>query len=73
MQEKLVRLRKVHDVRQKELADYLKISLKTYCNKEKGITQFTSDEMFALSVYFRKSIEDIFLPTTYQNGKLENR
>lgn len=73
MQEKLINLRKVYNVRQKELAEYLNISEKTYCNKEKGISQFTSDEMFALSKYFKKSLEEIFLPSTYQNGNKENR
>lgn len=69
MQEKLKHLRKVYNVRQEDLAKYLKIALKTYSNKEMGITKFTSDEMFALASYFKRSIEDIFLPTTYQNGK----
>jgi putative transcriptional regulator len=71
MQEKLVNLRKVFSVRQQELADYLGITLKTYRNKEQGKSQFTSDEMFSLSKYFKKPLEDIFLPTTYQNGKLK--
>ncbi len=72
MQEKLVKLRKVYNVRQKDLAEYLNITKRTYCNKEKGISQFTSDEMFALSKYFKKSLEEIFLPSTYQNGNKEN-
>lgn len=71
MQEKLIILRKVHHVRQKELADYLNISLRAYSNKENGTSKFTSDEMFALSKYFRKPMEEIFLPTGYQNGNLE--
>ena len=73
MQEKLIKLRKVYNVRQKDLAEYLNITKRTYCNKEKGISQFTSDEMFALSKYFKKSLEEIFLPSTYQNGNKENR
>lgn len=73
MQEKLIKLRKVYNVRQKDLADYLNITKRTYCNKERGISQFTSDEMFALSKYFKKSLEEIFLPSTYQNGNKENR
>ena len=72
MQEKLIKLRKVYNVRQKDLAKYLNITKRTYCNKEKGISQFTSDEMFALSKYFKKSLEEIFLPSTYQNGNKEN-
>lgn len=72
MQEKLIKLRKVYNVRQKDLAEYLNITKRTYCNKEKGISQFTSDEMFALSKYFKKSLEEIFLPSTYQNGNKKN-
>ena len=72
MQEKLIKLRKVYNVRQKDLAEYLNITKRTYCNKEKGISQFTSDEMFALSKYFKKSLEEIFLTSTYQNGNKEN-
>ncbi len=72
MQEKLIKLRKVYNVRQKDLAEYLNITKRTYCNKEKGISQFTSDEMFDLSKYFKKSLEEIFLPSTYQNGNKEN-
>ena len=72
MQEKLIKLRKVYNVRQKDLAEYLNITKRTYCNKEKGISQFTSDEMFALSKYFKKSLEEIFLPSTYQYGNKEN-
>ncbi len=72
MQEKLIKLRKVYNVRQKDLAEYLNITKRTYCNKEKGISQFTSDEMVALSKYFKKSLEEIFLPSTYQNGNKEN-
>lgn len=72
MQEKLIRLRKVYDVTQKELADYLKINIRTYKNKEKGKTQFTSDQMFQLALYFKKPIEDIFLPSLHQIGEKEN-
>lgn len=69
MQENLINLRKSRGVTQDTMAKYLKIAKKTYGNKEKGITQFTSDEMFAIARYFKRSIEDIFLPSTYQNGK----
>lgn len=71
VQEKLVRLRKVYNVTQKELAEYLKITDRTYKNKESGKTAFTSDQMFALAVYFKKSIEEIFLPSTHQIGESE--
>ena len=73
VQEKLIRLRKVYNVTQKELAEYLKITDRTYQNKESGKTAFSSDQMFALAMYFKKPIEDIFLPSTHQNGEKVNK
>ena len=69
MQEKLINLRKVYGLKQQDLADYLKVTLKTYRNKEQGKNLFTSDEMFALSKYFKKPMEEIFLPITHRNGE----
>ena len=72
MQSKLIILRKKGNITQQALADYLNITLKTYNNKEQGISKFTCDEMFALSMYFNKPLEDIFLPSTHQNGEFDN-
>lgn len=55
-------------VTQKEIADYLGISTSSYRDKEKGRREFTQDEMFALSKYFKKPIDEIFLPRDYQFG-----
>ncbi len=69
MQHKLFSLRKFESkMTQSEVADYLGISIKTYRDKEKGKSEFTQDEMFALSELFNCGIEDIFLPRTHQIG-----
>ncbi|WP_297987969.1 helix-turn-helix transcriptional regulator [uncultured Anoxybacillus sp.] len=68
MQEKLIILRKKQGVTQKQLAEYLGISEKTYGLKERGEFQFTLEEMFKLRDFFGKRIEDIFLPRSNRNG-----
>lgn len=47
---------------QSEVADILGITVQAYRLKEQGKKQFTQDEMFTLSNYFKRDIEDIFLP-----------
>lgn len=68
MQEKLKHLRQVYNYTQQEMAKHLGITLRTYQNKETGKSLFTSEEMFAIAKLFGKNLEDIFLPTTHQNG-----
>ena len=68
MQEKLIILRKKRGVTQKQLAEYLGITEKTYGLKERGEFQFTLEEMFKLRDFFGKRIEDIFLPCSNKNG-----
>ena len=53
---------------QGEVAKFLGISEKTYREKEKGVTPFNQDEMFALSKLFGLSIDTIFLPRKFRNG-----
>lgn len=69
MQIKLYNLRKNEKhLTQKELAEMLGISVKSYRDKELGHQQFTQDEMFKLADIFNTNLEDIFLPRKYQNG-----
>jgi len=63
MQSKLIILRKERNLTQKELANALDISLQAYRNKESGKAQFVLKEIFAISIFFNKPIEEIFLPT----------
>lgn len=72
VQKKLIHLRHVYGYTQKDIAGKLKITPRTYQNKESGKSIFTSDEMFLLSKVFNRKIEDIFLPPTHQLGENEN-
>ena len=69
MQEKLLILRKQNNITQDEIARMLGISVKQYNYKENGKSKFNCDEMFKISNYFNKKIDEIFLPTTHQNGE----
>lgn len=62
MQWNLYLLRKEMGYTQKNIAEYLSVSENSYRNKEKGVTQFTADEMFQISDLFALPIEHIFLP-----------
>ena len=76
MQSKLYAMRKDKlKMTQEEIAAHLGISTLSYRNKEKGKSEFTQDEMFALSKLLGNSIDSIFLPRKHQNGdsgKVEN-
>ena len=71
MQEKLILLRKQNNVSQKELSELLSITTKQFSAKELGKSKFNGDEMFKIADYFNLKVDDIFLPTTHQNGELE--
>lgn len=58
----LIKLRKIHNMNQEELAEVIGITPGSYRNKESGKTQFKADEMFLIARYFDRKIEDIFLP-----------
>lgn len=62
MQSKLLVLRKEAGLSQQQMADKLGISVTSYGDKERGIKSFTMDEMFLISNFFNKPLEQIFLP-----------
>ncbi len=68
MQEKLLLLRKRHGLSQRIMAKKLGMSDTQYGLKERGIYEFTSDEMFEASELFGERIEDIFLPRGHRIG-----
>ncbi|WP_081242665.1 helix-turn-helix transcriptional regulator [Sporosarcina sp. P33] len=61
----LIRLRSERGLKQKDMAKLLGITGETYGMKERGRHQFQMDEMFAVSQFFKMSIEDIFLPRNF--------
>lgn len=73
MQNKLILLRKEQKITQNELAQLLGITTKQYGSKELGKTKFNGDEMFKIAEYFNLKVDDIFLPTTHQNGELQEK
>lgn len=68
MQTKLKGLRSEHGLTQADLAKLLGITRQTYAEKENGNQPFKADELFAISAYFDKPIEDIFLSRKYTNS-----
>lgn len=70
MQTNLIQLRNSLSVTQKQLADLIGVDVRTYINKEQGISQFKCNEMFAISYYFKKDVESIFLPSNFMNREV---
>ena len=73
MQEKLIILLKQKDLTQHWLANLLDISDKQVGKKIMGDVKFNGDEMFKIADYFKLKVDDIFLPTTHQNGDISNQ
>lgn len=67
VQKKLIAWRNYHGITQKEMAKSLGIDVRTYINKEKGITQFKANEMFLIAKILQKDISEIFLPPGFMN------
>lgn len=63
MQEKLIAWRKFKGLTQKQMADHIDVDVRTYINKEQGVTQFKANEMFLIAKILQKDISEIFLPT----------
>jgi len=70
MQEKLIRIRRSNLESQSVLAKLIGVDLRTYQNKEAGVSQFKLNEMFAIASHYGKKIEDIFVPTNLTNHKV---
>jgi len=72
MQEKLISWRKFYGITQKEMAEMLGIDVRTYINKEQGISQFKANEMFAIAKILQRDINEIFLPTNFIKHEVKN-
>lgn len=66
----LRRLRKYHELTLQNMADLLNIDLRTYINKENGISQFKMNEMYIISQKFNKSMDEIFLPKNFMKHEV---
>lgn len=68
MQYNLVVLRMKHKLTQRDMAKIIGSNVDSYGRKERGELQFKGDEMFAISQYFEKTMDEIFLPTNSINN-----
>lgn len=68
VQEKLIILMEKNNVTIRQLANLLEITEKQLSYKLKGKSDFKCSEMFKISEYFDKNLNDIFLPIMYENG-----
>jgi DNA-binding XRE family transcriptional regulator len=70
MQYLLDSIRRSKKITQEDMAKLLNIDVRTYQNKEKGVTQFKQNEMFIIAKFFNKKIDEIFLPTNFENREV---
>lgn len=70
MQYLLDSIRRSKKTTQEDMAKLLNIDVRTYQNKEKGVTQFKQNEMFIIAKFFNKKIDEIFLPTNFENHEV---
>ncbi|MBT2600919.1 MULTISPECIES: helix-turn-helix transcriptional regulator [unclassified Oceanobacillus] len=70
MQWNLIRFRKELNLNQKDMSKLLKLSEAAYRYRERGERQFLMDEMFLLSKFFGRPIEEIFLPRNFGNTEI---
>lgn len=63
----LIKLRKIKNITQKDMANLLDIDPRTYFMKESGQSDFKLKEIFIVAEFFNKRIEEIFLPTNIRN------
>ena len=69
MQVLLEKIRKGNLETQEFLANLIGVDVRTYQNKEAGVSQFKLNEMFVIANHYGKPIDKIFLPTNFE--KLE--
>lgn len=71
VQNRLISLRKYKGYTQTDMAKLIDVDLRTYQNKEHGVTQFKANEMFTIAREFQMGIGDIFLPTNFMNHEVK--
>lgn len=73
MKQPLESIRRAAGESQKSVAKLIGVDVRTYQNKEKGITQFKQGEMFIIARHYNKPIDEIFLPVNFENHEAERR
>lgn len=73
MQIKLRGLRAEHGLTQLDMADLIGVTRQTYSEKELGNQPFKAEELFIISAYFDKPIEEIFLSKKYTKRIQSNK
>lgn len=66
MQTKLIMLMKENNITNKRLAEEINVCEKQLGLKLKGKSRFKDNEMFIIAKFFKKTVEEIFLPPMYE-------
>lgn len=67
MQWKLLVERTKNNISKKKMSELLNITPESYSMKERDKLQFKADEMFLISDFFNKPLDEIFLPRNFDN------
>ncbi len=70
MQLLLIKIRKASFETQSDMGKLINVDLRTYQNKEMGISQFKQNEMFIIAKHFNKLIDENVLPTNFANQEV---
>ena len=70
MQYLLEAVRRSRKESQGTLAKLINVDVRTYQNKEKGVTQFKQNEMFIIAKHFNRKVDELFLPTNFENHEV---
>lgn len=70
MDQPLEKIRRAAKESQKFVAELIGVDVRTYQNKEKGVTQFKQSEMFIIARHYNKPIDEIFLPTNFEKHEV---
>lgn len=70
MQYLLEAVRRSRKESQGALAKLINVDVRTYQNKEKGVTQFKQNEMFIIAKHFNRKVDELFLPTNLENHEV---
>lgn len=73
MAQPLESIRRAAGESQKYVASLIGVDVRTYQNKEKGITQFKQGEMFTIARHYNKPIDEIFLPVNFEKHEVKGR